>query len=309
MSARNVVVIGASAGGVEAVRKLISLLPADLPAAVFITLHLPERGQSPLTDIFSRESALPVIHPWEETEIQEGHIYVAPPDFHLLPGSHTVRLSRGPKENLMRPCINTMFRSAAEAHAERVIGVVLTGLLDDGAAGLWEIQQRGGVTVVQHPEEATFSSMPQNAIRGVKVQHILRIAEIPAVISEVVRRENMAHIAPVREPVTEEPAIQSCPECQGAMKRHTFGRLIGYSCHIGHRFSQLSMIAEKSAVVEQSLWKALSQSEELVVLLEEVYLDADEASAPALLREIHQRKASHAVLERMMERSSETPLL
>lgn len=202
-----------------------------------------------------------------------------------------------------------MFRSAAESHGERVIGVILTGLLDDGAAGLWEIQQHGGVTIVQNPEEAAFKSMPQNAIRGVKVQHILRLAEIPPIISSIVRGESIARETPETESTTtEEPATQACPECQGAMKRRTSGRLIEYSCHIGHRFSQLSMIAEKSAVVEQSLWRTLSQSEELVALLEEAFLASDEASASALLREIHQRKESHSLLRRLMERSAETPL-
>jgi two-component system, chemotaxis family, protein-glutamate methylesterase/glutaminase len=308
MSSKNVVVVGASAGGVDAVRKLISLLPVDLPAAVFVTLHLEERSQLFLPDILGQPNGLPVVHPWEETLILDGHVYVAPPDHHLIVTPHTTRLSHGPKENLRRPCINTTFRSAVDSHAERVIGVLLSGLLDDGVSGLWEVQQRGGVTIVQDPEEAVFKSMPENAIRAVRVQHILPIAEIASLIASIVKEGNAQPAVSVGESTEPEPAIQACPECQGAMKRRTFGRLVEYSCHVGHRFSQLSMITEKSAVVEDSLWRALSQGEELVALLEEAYLTAEQSNATALLKEIHQRKENHVLLRRMLERSSETPL-
>jgi len=144
MPARDIIVIGASAGGTEAIRKLVAGFPADLPASVFVTIHIPSNRGGILPAIITSAGPLVAVHPQDGEPIRHGRIYVAPPDYHLLIRNDHVHLGHGPRENLQRPCINVMFRSAANSYGERVAGVLLTGLLDDGAAGLWEIQQHNG---------------------------------------------------------------------------------------------------------------------------------------------------------------------
>src|SRR5215472_10518435 len=151
MPNRDIIVIGASAGGVEALQRLVSQLPASLPAAVFAVMHVYYRARSSLPEILTRAGALIAIHPENGTPIEHGRIYVAPPDQHLIVERDHVHLSSGPKEQHQRPCINVTFRSAASAYAERVAGVILTGQMDDGTAGLWEIKRRGGIAIVQNP--------------------------------------------------------------------------------------------------------------------------------------------------------------
>lgn len=178
MGLRNVIVIGASAGGLDALHQMVAGFPENLRAAVFVTLHLSGISDHILPAALNKSGAMRAAYAEDGEPICEGRIYVAPPHYHLVLSKDCVRLSHGPKENLQRPCINVMFRSAAEWYGDRVIGVLLTGLLDDGAAGLWEIQERGGATIVQDPEEAQFRSMPDCAIRGLNVQYIVRLAEI-----------------------------------------------------------------------------------------------------------------------------------
>lgn len=173
---RDIVVIGASAGGVEAIERLTSDLPEDYSAAIFITMHITRRGTGLLPGLLNRRCKLPSTNAMDGEAIEMGRIYVAPPDYHMLIGDGQIRLSHGPRVNMQRRCINVMFRSAAEAYGPRVIGMLLTGLLDDGAAGLWEIQQRGRATIVQDPEEAPYRSMPESAVRGFNVDHIVRVA-------------------------------------------------------------------------------------------------------------------------------------
>lgn len=269
MPARDIIVIGASAGGFEAIQALSASLPADLPAAVFITLHVYPRSDGVLPELLSCTGPLPAAHAVDGEPIRAGRIYVAPPDYHMVVAPGHVQLSHGPKENLQRPCINVMFRSAAAVYGERVAGILLTGLLDDGAAGLWEIQQHHGATIVQDPEEATFRSMPDSAVRGLNVQYIVRLAEMGPLLARLSVADH-SHSAP-GEPVSpiEERSGQACPECGGAMTTVRMGGLREYRCHIGHRFGLQTLIADKSRVVEQAVNLALSQSEELSELLEE----------------------------------------
>jgi two-component system chemotaxis response regulator CheB len=186
MATQKVIVIGASAGGIEALRKILSQLPENFPAAIFITQHLYQRSETILPDILGRAGRLPVRHPAADEPIVSGQIYLAPPDYHLVFSPGVVRLGHGPKENLQRPCINVMFRSAAAAYGPNVIGVLITGMLDDGASGLWEIKERGGVTIVQDPEEAAYRSMPESAIRGFQVDHIVRLDELGSLLGTLV---------------------------------------------------------------------------------------------------------------------------
>lgn len=303
MIARNIIAIGASAGGFEAIQQVVAALPPGLQAAVFITQHLAARGQGILPDVLNRIGSLPATHPREETAIEMGHIYVAPPDHHLILTRNTVLLGHGPKENMQRPCINTMFRSAAAAHGPRVCGVLLTGLLDDGAAGLWEILQQGGATVVQDPEEAAHRSMPDSAIRGLNVQYILRLAEMAPLLT----RLTMGDGHPTRESdgaveSIDESVAQACPECLGAMKLFRLGSLLEFRCHVGHRFGLKTMIAEKSDLVERTLWGAIAQSEELVTLLKHARTGSDAETALALDDEMSYRATEQTTLKNVLER-------
>jgi two-component system chemotaxis response regulator CheB len=174
MPRRDIIVVGASAGGVEALQSLAGTLPADLPAAVFVVLHVAPRSKSFLPALLNAAGPLRASHASNGMSIEPGRIYVAPPDHHLIVERDHVQLGLGPRENHQRPCINVTFRSAAVAHGPRVAAVVLTGQLDDGTAGLWDVKRQGGVAIVQHPEEAAFPSMPLSALRDVEVDHVVR---------------------------------------------------------------------------------------------------------------------------------------
>ena len=170
--------VGASAGGVEALSALFSHLPPEIPTAFFVVLHVPPRSQSRLPSILERTGRLPAEHPRDGSKIKPGHVYVAPPDFHLMVGKGVVRLSHGRKEHHNRPAIDPLFRSAAQVYGPRVVGVLLSGLLGDGVAGLKEIKRRSGLVIVQEPAEAMFSEMPRNALAKVGVDYCLPVTKI-----------------------------------------------------------------------------------------------------------------------------------
>src|SRR3954467_11911937 len=178
MATRDIIVIGASAGGGEALSRLVSQLPVDLPASIFITIHFPPQGISVLPRILARAGAMPVVHAEDRERILRSRIYVAPPDRHMLLYPGMIRLIRGPTENRNRPAIDPMFRSAAVAYGARVIGVVLTGNLDDGTAGLMSVKRRNGVAIVQDPTDAMFSSMPASAAQNVETNEIVKLDDI-----------------------------------------------------------------------------------------------------------------------------------
>ena len=180
-----IIVIGASAGGLEALRQLVAGLPHDFGAAVFVVMHMPPWYRSELPAILSRSGRLPAVHPVDEQFIESGHIYIAPPDHHLLMQDSRIQLWRGPKENRHRPAINVLFRSAAVAYGKRVVGIVLSGALDDGAAGLWWIKKHGGIGVVQDPSDARFPDMPRAVLEHVDVDYVLPASEIGPLLAEL----------------------------------------------------------------------------------------------------------------------------
>lgn len=182
MLRHDIVVIGASAGGLWVLEKLVAGLPADLPAAVFIVVHLSAKFPSWLPYILQKSGKLPAVHAVDGAAIEPGRIYVAPPDRHLLVKPEYMRVVLGPKENRFRPAIDPLFRTAALAYGKRVVGVVLSGLLNDGTAGLIDIKEQGGVAIVQDPQEAMFPSMPESAIEHAAVDHILPVADIARVL-------------------------------------------------------------------------------------------------------------------------------
>lgn len=186
MDKRDLIVIGASAGGVEALRTVVAGLPADLPAAVLVVLHVPSDARSELPTILSRISRLPVAHAHVDEPLVPGTITVAPPDRHLTVRGERLHLSSGPRVNGHRPAIDPLFQTAASALGRRVIGVILSGALDDGTAGMLDIQLGGGVTIVQDPNDALYSGMPRSVLENMEVDRVIPAAAIPAALVELV---------------------------------------------------------------------------------------------------------------------------
>lgn len=288
MEPASVIVIGASAGGTGALSDLVSRLPRELPAAIFVVLHIPDYSKSILADILQRRSQLPV-RPAEDGEpIVAGQILVAPPEVHLLVEDGRVLLSHGPRENRHRPAIDPLFRSAARYYGPRVIGVVLTGMLDDGTSGLLAVKARGGRALVQDPEESPFASMPQSAIEHVKVDYILPIAQLadklielavgprPDPIEAGVESDRIldAELALAKlEPQMIDPAWHpgqsvpfSCPDCSGTLWELQEGGILRYRCRTGHALSAETLLIAQSARLEEALWMALRALEEKIEL-------------------------------------------
>jgi two-component system chemotaxis response regulator CheB len=183
----DIIVVGTSAGGLEALQKIVSKLPEALPASLFIVMHIPAHLPSALPQLLARSSKLPVFNPQPDQQIESGRVYVAPPDYHLVvERNKSIALWHGPKENNFRPAINPLFRSAAEVYGDRVIGVILTGSLDEGVAGLAWVKRHEGVTIVQDPTEAKYSEMPESALKYVAVDYVAPVSQIPELLVRMV---------------------------------------------------------------------------------------------------------------------------
>jgi two-component system chemotaxis response regulator CheB len=302
MPKQDIIVVGASAGGVEALQIFTASLPDDLPAAVFIVLHIGSGGsekRSYLPGILSRAGRLAAVHPKDGDPIEKGQIYVAPPDCHLLVDAGQIKLSRGAKENRTRPAINPLFRSAATAYGGRVTGVILTGMLDDGVAGLAEIKRRGGVAVIQDPETALFPSMPRHAKERVDVDYVVSLREIASVVSHLARTERDS--IEKEEPLEKTVTALTCPECRGPISEERQGKIVEYACRVGHRYSPLAMKNEHHDTVERSLWAS-------VVALEEA-ADIAERLAPELgqdgMAEASKQREQAALLKTILARLPE----
>jgi two-component system chemotaxis response regulator CheB len=288
MPGHDIIVIGTSAGGVEALRQLARELPADLRAAVFVVIHLPAQAPSLLPDILSRDGALPAAHAVNGEPIRRGRIYVAPPDNHLLVERDHMRVVHGPRENRYRPAVDPLFRSAAVAYGPRVVGVVLTGALDDGTVGMKAVKECGGVAIVQDPAEAIYPSMPRSVLRAMKVDYCVRLAEIAPLLARLSGEaaEEGAHTVPddlkteneiaeqQMEPSEMLESVQklgalsafTCPECQGSLWEIRDGELLRFRCHTGHAFSSDSLLAEQNETLEGALWSAVRALEEKMAL-------------------------------------------
>jgi two-component system chemotaxis response regulator CheB len=274
MPHHDIVVIGASAGGVEALIAVVSRFPAFLPATVFVVIHLPVNSPSVLPQILQRAGPLPAAFARHGEAIQHGHIYVAPPDHHLLIARGYMRVVRGPKENRHRPSADALFCTAASTCGPRVVGVVLSGALDDGTMGLQSVKRRGGLAVVQAPDDALVPSMPQSALESVEVDYCLPLAEIaPLLIRLATESEekalestegNMAE--PEREELREIASGFTCPDCHGALWELHDGELIRFRCRVGHTFSPDSLLEGQSEALERALWAAIRGMEEQAAL-------------------------------------------
>jgi len=268
---KDIIVIGASAGGIEALRLIVRDLPKDFAASIFVVLHTAPQSPGILDQILARAGSLPATNATDKEQIQPGRIYVAPPDHHLLIEPGIVRVTKGPKENRFRPAVDPLFRSAAQTYGARVVGIILTGGLDDGTAGLWAVKQLGGTAIVQDPEEAVAPSMPASARRYVKVDYCLPLAEIatllvrltgslaedvegmpgeegaPKVSDEMeieikIAKEDQAIGVGIRN--MGEPSSYACPECHGVLLQLKEANRIRFRCHTGHAYSADSLLAE-----------------------------------------------------------------
>ncbi|MBD2309003.1 chemotaxis protein CheB [Chroococcidiopsis sp. FACHB-1243] len=287
MPGHDIIVIGASAGGIKALGVIVSVLPADINATLFIVQHMAADTPSILPQILADVGSLPASHPSDGELIQTGRIYVAPPDYHLLVNQGSLRVVRGPQENRFRPAIDALFRSAARTYGPRVVGVVLTGYLDDGTVGLQAVKKRGGVAIVQDPNEAEYSSMAKSALRYVKVDRCLPLAEIPDLLVHLSKEPAAQEEA---YPVTEEIEIESkiaeqqmntqellqnveaigtrttytCPECNGSIWQIGKDEPLRFRCHTGHSFTADVFLSEQTQNLENALWSAVRAMEEKV---------------------------------------------
>jgi two-component system chemotaxis response regulator CheB len=278
---QQLVVVGASAGGVETLQRLVAELPEGFGAAVLIVLHVPASGPSVLPQILTRAGRLPAEHPTDGTPLEAGHIYVAPPDQHLAVRDGRVALVRGPRENGHRPSVDSLFRSAARAAAADVVGVILSGARDDGTLGLAAIKHAGGITIVQDPEEALYPGMPTSAIERVGPDHVMRVGEIGEFLrtlfpdradggkatgggSDPMDAETSRTTAdpePARNPAGAVSAF-TCPECNGTLWEVEDGTLVTLRCRVGHSFTEEAYETEKAQALEAALWTALQTLEE-----------------------------------------------
>ncbi len=285
--ARDLVVVGGSAGGVEALKTFVAGLPADLPATVLVGLHLPTTARSHLADILQRRCSLEVVQAEDGHPLKTGQVVVATPDSHLLVVDDAVVLGRGARENGSRPAHDAMLRAAALARGPRVVGVVLTGLLDDGAAGLRTVARYGGACLVQDPETAEFSSMPRAALAAEPsarsfplhqlAGEVVRLVTDPAqptrpdsAVDEELRTRDLAELQSAlgRSPTLPDgsspgfPSPYSCPDCSGVLNEVPDEGVLRFRCRTGHAWTGESLVAQQDDGVETALWMALRVLEE-----------------------------------------------
>jgi two-component system, chemotaxis family, protein-glutamate methylesterase/glutaminase len=277
----DIIVLGASSGGIESLAELVSGLPQDLAASVFIVVHVPARAVSLLPEILTRAGRLPAAHAIDGESVQQGRIYIAPPDFHLLLRNGSVRLLRGPRENNHRPAVDPLFRSAARAYGPRVVGVVLSGALDDGTAGLVAVKTRGGTAIVQDPADALFPDMPRNAMEVVDVDHCLPKSEIAALLVRLSKQPVKESAPSVTDEMEKEtdieamdmdtiqdedkpgvPSVFGCPDCGGTLWEMEDGELLRFRCRIGHAFGAEGLLSAQSESLDNALWTAFRALEE-----------------------------------------------
>lgn len=299
--------IGASTGGFEAIKQLVALLPSDLDATIFIVWHMSPDVTGILPQVINQQKTILATNAVDNEIVTTNRIYVAPPDRHLLLENGFVRVSRGPKENRFRPAVDPLFRSAAYIYGPRVIGVVLSGALDDGTAGLWTIKSRGGIAIVQEPAEAEVSSMPENALAAVAVDYRVTIAELAPLLVRLTA-ETVTEVGEIAMEEQQKIAIETriaaqngalglgvltlgkpshfaCPECHGVLSAITDGDLVRYRCHTGHAYSADSLLTTLTENVEDTLWSAIRGLEESIILLNNLgdhYADKNQPKLAAM---------------------------
>jgi two-component system, chemotaxis family, protein-glutamate methylesterase/glutaminase len=295
---RDIVVIGGSAGGLEALDSLIGQLPADIPAAIFIIQHMaPQNTGLALVGRLSRHRALDAALATNGQKFQTGKIYIGPADHHLLVKKDRLLVTKGARENRYRPGIDPLFRSAAATHGPRVIGVLLTGMLDDGTAGLIAVKKCGGVAVVQDPKDATYPDMPQSALNNLEVDHCVPISEMGGLIAKLVKQRPSKR-PPIPPSIRTEALIAervlsdvaqvnglgkqvpyNCPDCGGVLWELDYPDLQRYRCHAGHSFTALALLTRQAEKIEETMWVSLRMFEERKNLLTNLAKKERRASA------------------------------
>jgi two-component system, chemotaxis family, protein-glutamate methylesterase/glutaminase len=316
MEKRNIIVIGASAGGFNAIKLLMKGLPSNLEASIFIVWHMASNVTGILPKVINNEKTITAVHPEDNEKIAVGRVYVAPPDHHMIIDGTHIRLTRGPKENRFRPAVDPLFRSAAYHYGPRVIGVILSGALDDGSAGLWAIKQFGGLAVVQDPNDAEVSSMPENAMRAVAVDYKVSVADMAALLEKLVKEE----VVNAKEETTEFERLKikteikiamedkglenniidlgtltpyTCPECHGVLAQFQEGERIRFRCHTGHALSSDTLLTSISERLEENIWSAIRSMHETVMLLNHMGDHFAELNQPKLAA-VYFKKAKEA---------------
>jgi len=320
---RDIVVVGASAGGVETLPRFFEDFDSDIGAAFFVVLHVPSNSQSYMPAVLSRASRLPAQHAEDGCPIEPGKIYIAPPDHHVLIEDGKMRLSHGPKENRHRPAIDPLFRTAAENWNSRVIGIVLTGTLDDGTMGLRAVKDAGGLTIVQDPADALYPDMPRNALQIVDPHYVLPLEEIrsllPRLIQEpakekVMKRFKDKGMKPENRKIKSgqeinkdlgPPTMFVCPECNGPLWEMRDGKASLYRCMVGHSFGPENLFAAQTEEVERALWTALRALEERVALQQKLAQRADfqkrSLSSRHFLNRAKENSRHAAVIRKVLE--------
>ena len=306
----HVVVIGASAGGVNALLQIAAALPARFPAPVCIAQHIGS-GASLLPELLRFRAANHATHAEDGERLVPGTLHIAPPDRHLLLEGETLRLTHGPKENHARPAIDPLFRTAAASFGPRVIGVILTGQMDDGTAGLQAIKECGGIAIVQDPRTALEPSMPRSAVANVDVDHVVALEAIAPLLAELTARPVSPRREPVPAHVAEEVAINrgagtveklakigmpsplTCPDCGGGLWEVQNARPLRYRCHVGHAYTALSLQDAQKGASEEALWSAMRALREREMLLRRL------AGIAASLGDESQAMAGNAEADRL----------
>jgi two-component system chemotaxis response regulator CheB len=283
MKKRDIIVIGTSAGGLNALKQLIKSLTPTLEITLLIVIHTSARSPNMLKEILQKNSSFPIINPTNGQIIRRNHIYLAPPNFHMTVNKGHIFLNSGPRINHSRPAIDPLFRSVALQYGARVVGIILTGMLDDGTAGLEVVKKQGGLTIVQHPEDAEYPEMPRNALASVKVDHCSTLPEIALLIAKVTAtpvksklkfashkmqietKSNTTDITSTAE-LNHVGKISSftCPECHGTLWeiKENNKKILRYRCRIGHAFGSKSLLAAHDETLENILWAAVRTLEE-----------------------------------------------
>lgn len=289
MAHRDVVVIGASSGGLKTLTTMVGALPSNFPAAILVVLHVRPDRPSQLPAILNRAGRMPAAHAVDGEPVRRGRIYIAPPDMHTYLQRGRICVRRGPRENNVRPAADPLFRTAAHYYGRRVIGVILSGSMDDGAAGLAAVKTAGGVAVVQDPDDAAFPDMPLNALEQADCDFRVKADELGPVLVELVRSTEPSHVAdgdtiPDEIPLetVEEaadpddacrseqlgpPAALSCPDCQGTLYEITDGSHLRFRCRVGHAYSEDAILKAHTESAERALWSALRVLEERSALM------------------------------------------
>lgn len=287
MPAHDLVVIGGSAGSLAGVKTILGALPQDFPAAILVVVHVATDSPGVLDWQFSRNGSLPVSYPSDGEAIEKHHVYVARPDCHLFVEDGKMRVRRGPRENRHRPAIDPLFRTAARVYGSRLVGVVLSGLQDDGSAGLYAVKQRGGIAIVQDPKEAKCAEMPGHALAYASPQYVLPIQKIGPTLIGLVKadqdetsmsRKKRQIAAPGSSAKADKPdrnlnnsyfdegegtpSVFACPECHGVLWEIKENEMVRFRCRVGHSYGPKSLAAELSQTSEAALWAAMRALEE-----------------------------------------------